>query len=225
VDGGGLPECTASYCGDAEKFCMATMPLCGDTAALLQQDPVGALKGCTSGIAWVAQHPPDAGDGSAVMASLLACGLAAKDCLDVMKCRSFALTCGNAKGCGGADGGTPVGNYPDGGLPPGTYTLPGDNPACVGCALAKCKKESQYCFVDGPSTPICHGDAGPNNLLSDCCIDYRACLAECATAFPDPPQYAACVLQSCDVSLPQGKMQYGPYEACMQAQCANCGGM
>lgn len=104
----------------------------------------------------------------------------------------------------------------------GVVVLPGDNPDCVHCAYDHCRSVMGPCFTNSSLDPSCVVDGSPT---PDCCVDYRRCLDQCLTSHPDAgPDYAQCVSEICDTRYPNGKVQFGPYDDCMRANCAGCAG-
>lgn len=110
-------------------------------------------------------------------------------------------------------------------LPPGTVTIPGDNAACVKCALDQCATESRLCFVDSPSTAACYATGTTYPAPTDCCIDYRRCIDSCLSVDPTAgTAFYQCMLEGCDKDLPNGKSQFNTYRICVQAKCMGCAG-
>jgi hypothetical protein len=110
-------------------------------------------------------------------------------------------------------------------LPADVVTIPGDDPACVSCATSNCPTESALCFVDSPSTPACYSPGGKYPDPTDCCVDYRACIASCLSVdSTGGATFYQCMLDGCDSNLPKGKVQFDTYRTCVEAKCAGCWG-
>ncbi len=215
------PPCTASWCPQVQQACDAWLAQCPGLAELVDSATAASPTACTDALgALVAASAPDAGPEAAQ--ALLDCMRKAKSCVEATACRDslIAPPSEGAPDSAGVDLGAFTDAPP---IPPGTVLLPGDDPACVQCALSNCATESAYCFVNSQGTPACWNDPDAYPPIVDCCVDYRQCIDGCLASDPDAgATFSLCATQ-CDADYPKGKAQFDIYRTCMASKCATCG--
>ncbi|MFI5298312.1 MAG: hypothetical protein ACHREM_09460 [Polyangiales bacterium] len=222
----GAPACTEGWCTTVASYCAAFVPCLG-------APPDADNSSCTNGVgAVILYDTADASESAQDLANaLLGCAQDAGSCYALSLCGKL-LQGPDA----GADAPRPAVDAPDatspvdstiadaGYLPEGAVPIWGtDNLHCVDCAYTQCTSVLSHCFVDTSTTPACIVDGG--KAYPDCCKDYRQCLAQCNQwSLGDAGSYALCASQRCDVDYPNGKLEFGPYQTCMVANCAGCAG-
>jgi hypothetical protein len=224
----------ASYCDTARQICEDQTKLCPESAAKMMKDPAGYLAYCEYVLTGAAQQTHSINavqDPAQMLQDMLDCTKKTTTCVDFVGCASLLEVkhCGD-EGCDPTSGSAPPTAGNDAAdFPAGVYPVSGDDPACVTCALDKCKTESADCFVDSFATSACKLPG--QNTPTECCTDYRECLHECEqnTLFGKDPNdsktvaaYYSCVVSNCDGPLPAAKAKFDKYSTCMAANCAGC---
>lgn len=211
------PPCTETWCDGLRGFCDEYLTLCYREIYVGSSQAADLLKGCVDGVGYLARTKADANP-TTLVSDVTTCMKTAKTCADAIVCHSIVAPPRSLEGDEDAavsEGGATDGASP---FPPGVVPQPGDDPACVRCAVTRCTDESKLCFVD-PAGAGCSAGG-----VHDCCANYRQCIASCVSTHPDAgPEFTACVRDVCDAHEPTGKTQYDGYAACMSANCGGCG--